>query len=314
MSQNPIGRLMYGLMSFNYSFYHNVIERPLEAHGARIGEAYADARTAGSNKVVSRLAQAAPVARATGHIGASAAAVFAGGLLVSAVRERLLNPTKWQEHEDAGDTWSWLSDLAVQRSGVNGPLDPVAQAVAGIKYERDLSGLLAGAQVGYMLQAAGDMLAPFAGLSSPNTNTADYKAVKAAWNMFGAPAATMLLTAIPGGPLVEAGYGAALQAVTSRGAGDALATAAVGPKGTEVGGRAPSPPRAPEGPANSGTGWAGGIPLGVLDDVAAPAAKVALPLWERFPRVGKIGLGVAAGVKAVSALGHEFGRFKPGGE
>jgi hypothetical protein len=313
MSQNPIGRLAYGLMSFNYAFYHNVIEHTLDTHAARIKEGYTDVRDAGGSKLRAVAGTAAPIARAGVHIGASAAAIYAGALATTALREAIFNGTKWKEHEDSGDLGSWLSDLAIQRTGVNGPLDPIAQAVTGLKYERDLSGLLAGAQVGYFLQAAGDMLKPFAGFGSQNTNTSEYNAIKGAWNMFGVPAAGLALTALPGGPLASGIYGATLQKITSRDTADALATSLVGPKGTGPEGEPPPEPQPKDPdaePTGSGSGLLGGVPLGLADDFAAPAAKVALPLFQRLPRVGKIGTAVGVGAFVASKLANEFGKWK----
>ena len=193
MSQNPLGRLAYGLMSFNYSFYHNIVEHALETHGARIGEGYTDARAAGRNQARAVAATAAPVLRAGGHIGAAAAGIWAASLASTAVREAIFNGDTWQQHKDDGDLGGWLSDLAVQRTGVNGPLDPLIQAITGLKYERDLSSLVAGAQVGYFLQAAGDLFKPLSGAGSPNTNTSEYNACR--WRR---EPAERWRTAIPG--------------------------------------------------------------------------------------------------------------------
>lgn len=316
LSQSPIGRLAYGLMSFNYSFYHNVVEHAVDTNTARVGEAYRDARDAGSNKLVSAVKSAPAAGRAVGQIGAGAAAIYAGALASTAVREALFNPTKWQEQSDAGTLTDWLSDLAFQRTGFNGPLDPVAQAVTGLKYERDLSALMSGAQVGYFLQAAGDILKPLSGAGSPDTNTSSYNAIKGAWNLFGVPAAAIAMTVLPGGKLASGAYGAGLQGFTSQGMGDAVATALAGPKGTAADGTPPTPPKPvdPNAPAKgTGSGLLGGVPIGALDDIAVPASKVAVPLFQRLPRVGKIAAGVAAGVAGVSSLADALS-YRPKGQ
>lgn len=312
MSQNPVGRLAYGLMSFNYAFYHNVIEHALETHSERIKENYQDARASGAGRFKAAGATARPIGRATLHIGASAAGLYLASLLTTTLRERLFNGDKWDEQAKNGTLADWLSDLAIQRTGVNGPLDPLIQAITGLKYSRDLSSLAAGAQVGYFLQAAGDMLKPFAGLEA-NTNTAQYNAIKGAWNMFGVPAAGVALTALPGGPLTSALAGAALQGLTSRGAADTVATSLVGPKGTGPGGEPPpekKPPDPNAEPQGTGSGLLGGVPLGMADDVAAPAARVAAPLWSRLPRAGKVGVAGAVGLGAASGLARAFGQWK----
>jgi hypothetical protein len=317
LSQNPLGRLAYGLMSFNYAFYHNVIEHALDTHVARIGEGYSDVRAAGGGKLAALAGTAAPVARAVGHIGASAAAIYAGSLATTAVREAIFNQATWQKQSDQGNLGGWLSDLAVQRTGVNGPLDPVVQALSGLKYERDLSALMSGAQVGYFLQSAGDMLKPFAGVSSVDTNTSRYNAIKGAWNMFGVPAAGVALTSLPGGPLVGAGAGAAMQYVTGRGFADRLATAAVGPKGSDAQGNPPPPPSPPDPDApakGSDSGLLGGVPLGVADDFISPGMKLTTSILDRLPKVGKVIAGVGAGAAAVGTLAHALANHPNDGE
>lgn len=313
MSQNPTGRLAFGLMSFTYSFYHKIIEHTLDLHAARIKEGYQDARAAGAGKLGALGGTAAPVARATGHVGASAAAIYAGSLASTALREAIFNQTKWQEESEKGTLGEWLGDLALQRTGVNGPLDPVIQAITGLKYERSLSSLTAGAQAGYFLQAAGDMLKPFAGLDAPNSNTSDYNAIKGAWNVFGVPAVSTLLSIAPGGPLANAGYGAAMQGLTSRSVADRVATHFVGPKGTGLDGTPPTPkkPKEPDAPAEgTGSGLLGGVPLGVADDFISPGVRVAGPLWGRLPKTGKLGLAAGGAAMVGSALSREFGKFK----
>lgn len=315
MSQNPIGRLAYGLQSFNYAFFHNIIEHALDLHTARVKESYADAKEAGAGTVGALKGTIAPLARAAVHLSASAAAIYAGAYLSSALREALLNHEQFQEHEKAGDLHDWLSDLAFQRTGFNGPIDPLAQAIAGLKYQRDLSGIMAGAQAGYFLQAAGDMLAPLSGAGSPDTNTSRYNAVTGAWDMFGVPAAGAALAALPGGPLTRAGYSAGMQWLTSRGGANAVATALAGKKGSGMDGSPPpgtensgsdlADPNAPAGGSeNSHSGTPGGLPIGVLDDFIAPAARVGLPFLTRLPRAGKIGVGLAAGAAGVNALAN----------
>jgi Large polyvalent protein-associated domain 1 len=316
MSQNPVGRLAYGLQSFNYAFYHNVVEHALDLHTARVKEGYADAKAAGAGAVGALKGTVAPLARAGVHVGASAAAIYAGAYLSSALREALLNHEEFEKHEQAGDLHDWLSDLAFQRTGFNGPMDPVAQAITGLKYNRDLSGLMSGAQAGWFLQAAGNLLAPLSGAGSPDTNTSRYAAVTGAWNMFGVPAAGAALSALPGGPLTRAGYSAAMQYLTSGSGADAVATALAGAKGSKNDGTPPpgqdtvpgletDPATPPSGTGtSSNAGTVGGIPVGLLDDFLAPGVKVGLPLFTRLPRVGKIGVGLAAGAAGVSALAH----------
>ncbi len=306
LALNPTTRLAYGLMSFQYSYFHNVMEHMIGTAQARIGEGYSDARAAGRGKIMS-VASAVPAAgRAAAGASVFGAALVGGSYLSTALRAYLTDQGSWQRHEDAGDLHDWLMNSAIARTGAGGPLDAVAQAVTSLKYERDLSGLFAGAQAGYFLSAATDIAKWASGAGSPNTNTATHNGIRGAFNLLAVPAAAVGLSSLPGGPFARAAYGAALMRATSRGAAESVADSLVGPKGTKVGGEPPSPV------PPSKTGQSGGVPIGLADDVAVPAVRAAMPLWERLPVVGKVGLGVAAGGYAASRLANEFARFRDG--
>jgi hypothetical protein len=312
LSQSPVGRLGFGLMSFNYSWYHNVMEHFIETHTARVKEGFKNEGIPGGLSALGR---------AGAHAGVSAAAVFAASLAASTLRERLFNGESWSDHEKKGDLGSWLSDLAIQRTGINGPLDPIIQAMSGLKYQRDLSALVAGAQTGYFTQAAGNILKAFVS-PSPDTNTSDYNAIEGAWQLLGVPAMATLFSTLPGGPAAGAIWGGAMQYLTGQDVGDKIASSLVGPKGTGVGGTPPpgSADAQDDGeldPTNneltpqtkSNGSSSSGVPWGLADDVAAPGARVALPLLSRLPGPLKLmGLG-GAGALAMTGLAREFGRF-----
>jgi hypothetical protein len=323
LSQSPVGRLGFGLMSFNYSFYHNVIEHFFETHTARVGEGYRDARNAGSGRIGALKGAVAPAARAVTHGLAAAAATYAAALAATTLRERLFNGATWDEHQKDGTLGDWLSDLAISRTGINGPLDPVIQAFTGLKYQRDLSSLVAGAQLGYFLQSAGDIVKAFAA-PSPNTNTSDFNAIKGAWQLLAVPAMSALFSALPGGPLTGFLYGTGMQYATGQNVGLGVASHFVGPKGTGVDGTPPpgsaddtggelnpaTDELAPQKAASSGSsGTVAGIPVGLLDDLANPALRVAAPMFTRLPFVGKAAVAAAAGTAAVHGLAKEFSRF-----
>jgi hypothetical protein len=307
LALNPTTRLAYGLMSFQYSYFHNIMEHMVGTAQARIGEGYSDARAAGRGKLLSAAAAVPAVGRAVGAASVFGGALVGGSYLSTALRAYLTDQASWEKHEEAGDLHDWLLNSAIARTGAGGPLDAVAQAVTSLKYERDLSGLFAGAQAGYFLSAATDIAKWASGAGSANTNTADHNGIRGAFNLLAVPAAAVGLSSLPGGPFARAVYGAALMRATSRGTAESVADALVGPKGTKVGGE-PPPPSQTTQPSQSG-----GVPIGLADDVAVPAVRAAMPLWERLPVVGKVGLGVAAGGYAASRLANEFGRFGDGG-
>lgn len=314
MSQNPVGRLAYGLTAFNYSFYHNLVERPLTRAGARVGESYRDARQAGAGPVGAGVRAGVSAGREGSKIAAAAGAVYAGSLMTTAVREALFNSDAWQQHEEEGNLQEWLMDLALARTGVNGPFDPVAQALTGLKYERDLSGLVAGPHLGYMLSAAQDIIKGFAGDGSADTNTAYHNAAKGAYNLLAVPAISYALSSIPGGPIASTAAGAAMQYLTSRQASKHFATAVAGPKGAKEGGEVPEKPEpkdddeAVQKPEGSGLL---NVPPGLLDDAIAPLLRVAAPVWAVTPKPIKYAAAGLAALLAGRSVNNELERFRP---
>ena len=308
-TSNPLARMAYGLMGFTYSYWHNIIEHVIGTNKVRVQEAFGGARAAGRGRIMSAAASAPAAARAAGTVGAYGAATIAGSYLTTALRTYLTDPATWEKHEEDGNLHDWLLDRAISQSGINGPLDPVVQAVTGLKYERDLSGLFAGAQAGFFLQNAGDVLKWWAGMGAPDTNTSRFNGIRGLYSAAGMPAAMLALSSLPGGPFARAVVGAAMMRMSTRGAAEKVAEHFVGPKGTKIGGGPPvaRDPNAAPPPPSAG----GGGPVGLLDDVAAPALRVGLPLWERLPRVGKIAAGVAAGLGVAAHLHSDFRQFKP---
>jgi hypothetical protein len=304
-SSNPVGRLMFGLMRFNYSFYHNIVDQTVGRYEDRFKEAEGF-----TGKTAAAL-------RMGGGLGMAGAGIFGASLASTMVREAIFNPGKWQEMDEQGQLMDWLTGLAIQRTGLNGPLDPVIQAVTALRYEKSMTSLTAGAQVGFFLQAAQDMLAPFT-QGSPYSNAADFNAARGVYNMFAVPAETIGLTALPGGPLTGKLFGAAMMLATGRGASESFAKTLVGPKGST----APKPGDESKLPGLSGglpglqpettpqaDAGVSGVPLGLLDDIAAPVVKYGAPVIQKLPGPLKaLGLGAGA-VAAGSALAEHLSRY-----
>lgn len=318
LASHPIGRLGFGLMSFSYGFFRNVITHIVDTVKAQVHEAFQDARDAGHGRTISGLAAAPTAAKAAGKISTFGALLAAGSYLTTALRYRLMAPDEWQKHEAAGDLHDWLLDQAISRSGLNGPLDPLSQAMNGLRYNHDLSGLIAGAQAGYFLDAGQNILKWAAGEGSPNTNTAAFNGIKGILNMFAVPAAGIALSSVPGGPLFRAAAGYGLMRYTGSDTTAGIARDLVGPKGTGVGGVPPpgSANTLPGMEAPSGTGsGGGGIPIELYDDIAIPAAKAGLPLLQKLPGPLKVLGGVGLAGAFANHLAGEFARYdKPPGE
>ncbi|MET0312329.1 MAG: LPD1 domain-containing protein [Burkholderiaceae bacterium] len=197
LATHPAARFLWGIQSFNMALWHN-ITKPLVLQIFRDADTLARGQARGRNAGRNRFEAATNLATAGIAIGM----IFQGQLLSTIVRAALLDWEKWQEKDRKGELGSWLAELAFWRMGAAGLFDPLVQAVRGIKWQRDITGLTAGAQYSALLQNIQDMLAPFTGRNSPNTNTAERKAAKAVWNTAGGPLIAWATAASPLGPLV----------------------------------------------------------------------------------------------------------------
>jgi hypothetical protein len=321
-SSNGVGRLMFGLMGFNYAFYHNIVEGAVSRQLSRISEA---------EGVFGKVGATASAAK---MLATASAGIYAASLVTTIGREAVFNQTAWQEHSKKGDLMEWLNGLAIQRTGINGPLDPVIQAVTSLRYEKSFSSLTAGAQAGFFLDAFTNMIKPFSE-PSPHTNTSHYNSARGFYQGLIVPLETAALSALPGGPLTGPLYGAAMMYLAGRGASERFAEMVTGPKGStdpdaklapgEVPGeRVPADalpedtvpedkvPEEGEQEAAGGGGGGGtfaGIPLGILDDLAAPVARIAPSVWKAMPGSLKLITALVAGTISLAEVKKEYGRF-----
>jgi hypothetical protein len=307
MSSTPFVGLAFQLMSFNYQFQRNVLQPAMD----NIAHAYKQRGmlAAGGSAV---------------HAAAMAGTMVAAGILTTALRQYLFAPDQWQKQADEGNLGSYLIDLAMQRSGLNGTLDPLIQLGSHLRYEGSVGSLLEGASLNWMAKNAQDVINPFVMANdSPNTNTRYFNAARGAFNLVGVPAAAYALTTLGGvgGAAAKVAAGAALQFGTSPGAAAAFAGAVAGEKGAqlpkETDGKLPELPglaglpSLPSEGGDDGKGEAKGkgaaqdasggvIPWGLADDVAKPAWQVlgepAATALARVPGPLKVlgGLGAAA--------------------
>ena len=338
-------RLVFQLQSFNYSMQHNILNPAME----RIGHAYTFTK---KDAIAHGASPAAATAKALAVSGgtavktvALAGSIVGATFMASTLRQLLFAPDQWEEHKKNGDLWSWLRDLAMQRSGLNGVLDPIIQTLTNARYLGDTQTLLNGAGPTWVAKNVQDILTGVAGANdSPNTNTAAFNAIKASFNLVGVPLATYGLTLLSA-PLAAAGgipgeIGASLlsQFATSPYAVSKVTAAIVGRKGAtraDAGGNGdglpelPEPPELPslpgEGGADEGGGGAGAkgaasgvgaAPWGMADDVAVPLIKIGGPWVSALPgplKIAGAGLAAAYGAKELWDYGKAFrGQPAPG--
>jgi hypothetical protein len=191
-ASTAMGRIVYALTSFIYSFYRNVHVATYE----RMKGDYAISREAGEGKVRSALDAASlqPM-----FFAANFGLLIGAHFVTTAIREFLFNRDWWEEQEEEGDLGEELFNRALMRSGVFGPYEQLNNMRTGLRYERDLTTLTAGAYVSMILNNVGTIAkGTVPGMrNSPNTTTAERRAVEAAYDTMVLPAAEVMLSRIP---------------------------------------------------------------------------------------------------------------------
>lgn len=215
LANNPVGRVAYGIMSFSYAFYRNIVKRQAILFNET-------RKRTGAMDATARLA--------IGFLP-SAIALYIGQTLVSTIREFLLNRERWDEEEEKGTLVDTMLKLGATRTFSFAGFDPLIQAHTGLKYQRDLSNVMVGAAPGFFLQAI-QSIAKMNVANSPKTNTAEFNAAKGVYQLAVAPALAFGLARLPGGPIVGPVLGGGIMAGTSPQAGKEAAELVVGEKGS----------------------------------------------------------------------------------
>lgn len=197
LATQPEWSFMYGIMSFQFAFQRNV----LIASAKRIRTAWdADPKIA---------------AATAASVGAGIATLAAVQFAAWVARLALFSGDDWEEKkEKISEEWLWQS---MTRAGLFGAADPIINAWMGLKYQRDLSGLIAGPLPSLALQTAQSVAGAFNDTNSPNTPTAEFRASEAIWtNVIGAYANTLALKIAGANPYIDAALGVGLPFLTSK--------------------------------------------------------------------------------------------------
>ncbi|KQZ65561.1 hypothetical protein ASD67_00120 [Sphingopyxis sp. Root1497] len=230
-ASSAFGRLAYGIMSFNYEFYRNIIK----GSAIRVARQYERRRDialeVGDGKKTANAKAAAAIApQVAGGLLASAAVLVAGQLLVSTIRMFLFDQEKWKELDEKDELAGYLVSTALSRTFAT-PLDPMIQAYTGWKYNGSMFSNLAGPAPANIVQQL-DAIGKASVRNSEKTNTAEYNRAKAIYRLGIGPGAGMALQFIPGGPYISGAAGLATMAVTSSTMADGFAEALIGEKGS----------------------------------------------------------------------------------
>jgi diguanylate cyclase (GGDEF)-like protein len=192
-SNHPAGRLVTGIMSFSYAAYENVIKATLRRSERRSNEGGWTLQ-----KYLDDTKQSAPVLL-------GAAALVLSQTLVSTIRELLFNASRFEDKDDDEIAEEMLM-LGASRSFGFGSFDPVLNYLSGLKYQRSAAEVAAGAGPGLALQSIDAVANLFTERNSENTDTAEFRAARAAYVATIVPAMNALLSRVPliGGPAIIA--------------------------------------------------------------------------------------------------------------
>lgn len=191
-ANTTVGRMTYGLLSFNMAFYRNAMAKSF-LKIAREAEA-------GGKK------RAAYVAFS--QVAAPFAALYFGHLLVTIAREAMLNPDKLEDERKKGRLEAYLLTLALSRSGFTGLLDVPLNAFTSVKYERDIANIFVGATAAFIGSSI-EKITKFFVKNSDKTNSAEFNGIKGMYELLAQPMLAYATGTLPGGAIVGAGYGMA---------------------------------------------------------------------------------------------------------
>lgn len=230
-ASSAFGRLAYGIMSFNYEFYRNIIK----GSAIRVARQYERRRdialAVGDGKPTANTkAAAAVLPQVAGGLLASAAVLVSGQLLVSTIRMFLFDQERWKELDEEDELTAHLVSTAIGRTFAT-PLDPMIQAYTGWKYNGSMFSNLAGPAPANIVQQL-DTIGKASVRNSEKTNTAEYNRAKAIYRLGIGPGAGIALQFLPGGTYISGAAGLATMAVTSSTTADGFAESLIGEKGS----------------------------------------------------------------------------------
>ena len=214
-AEHPLGKFVYSIQSFNYSFMQNVIT----GEGKHIKRLF---KEVGGKRASLRTAQLlGPIAQ-----------LYLAHALVSGFREFLMNRERWDEKVEEGNIGSHIAGMTVSRAGTFGAFDPLVNAYTGLRYQRDLSNFMIGAIGSWYTKPTEDIIKLFSGrTNSENTTATEERAIRAAYQLIIVP---MMVFAISNpkflsvlGPLAGPISGAIAMAGTSHTAKKAVSSKAI---------------------------------------------------------------------------------------
>jgi hypothetical protein len=191
-ASHPLGSVAFQLNNFAYAFHKNVLARPL-------------------NMLKSDDLTRADKAIYAAQMLAGVSMMLPAQIMISSLRSELLDDPRSVERRrrDAqrnpvmhspvtgAPVGAEQLQLALSRSGLLGAFDPAFNVVTGVRYGKDLATSLAGPAAGTVLGAAQTGIEAMSGRNSPNTNTAERRVARVAWDAGVEPAINLAATWLP---------------------------------------------------------------------------------------------------------------------
>lgn len=181
-SSTPLGSTIFQLNSFNYAFQKNFINR-----AARVGAGTAGKRGAAEGFSLQDQAYIGSMLALTG------ASLVGANLLIGEARDEMYG-------QNRPLSASGKVERAASRSGLFGVADPYMQAVAGTRYDRDVSQTFLGASVSNLSSIA-NTVGAMAGAGAEVTAAQKRQAAKRGYDFIIEPAAQFALTKLPVSPM-----------------------------------------------------------------------------------------------------------------
>ena len=199
-AEHPVGRMVFGIQSFMRAYTRNVL--------------------IGSAKKVNREYQDNGMVSAATMLGLQMipnfALLYGGHLMVSTLREVLLNGDKLEREREDDNLVPYLMELGFMRAGFYGAFDPWINMYKSLRYEADSKTILVGASLSFYSRALDRMLGVTNRFrNSPNTVAAEYQGAVGFWDTF-VTTGVSAVTSMPGpGPILGTALGVGATVATS---------------------------------------------------------------------------------------------------
>lgn len=222
---SPAGSMLLSLQSFLYDFADKVLGRNARQFMQGVkGEVHFDGDIDPTKlSAQDRMHLMAPMAMGM-------PALLAANYGIALIRETMYpDPEKIRrDRERTNGEINWNRfQRALSRTNALGPYDMLFNMFTQARYERDVAAMAVGPYMGGVLELAKNVAALSGERNSGNTNTAERKAVRSAWNIGPKPLLNMALSSLPATraltPIAAAGIQIGSQRSAAEGAVDLVA-------------------------------------------------------------------------------------------